>query len=112
MMCKKKLLLFFYGLFFITQLVFSQNRVTGRVVDEKNNTPVAGATVAVKNNANISTATADDGTFSLNAPSNGRLVISYVGFKPLEVAVSGSPLTIRLTAGEATMSEVVVVGYG
>ena len=111
-MCKKTLLLFFYGLFLVTQIAFSQNRVTGRVFDDKANTPINGATVAVKNNTNISTATSNDGSFSINAPSNAKLIITFVGYKPVEIAASSSPLNIRLAVGEATMSEVVVVGYG
>jgi TonB-linked SusC/RagA family outer membrane protein len=111
-MTKIRLLLFFFGLLFFTICGFAQTIVTGKVVDEKTNKPVIGATVSVKNNSAISTATTDDGSFTLRAPDNSKLVVSFVGYKPSEVAASGSPLTVRLSAGEATLAEVVVVGYG
>lgn len=109
-MRKLTLLLLIFG-FLFNKTLYAQTRILGKVIDEKNNTPVSGATVSVKNNTNISTATAQDGSFSLNAPANSRLLISFVGFKPLEIAASAAAL-IRLSPGEATLSEVVVIGYG
>ncbi|HEX8677745.1 MAG TPA: SusC/RagA family TonB-linked outer membrane protein, partial [Segetibacter sp.] len=97
---------------FLCSLVSAQTRISGRVIDAKTNAPVSGATVSVKNNTNISTATADDGSFSLNAPANARLIVSFVGYKPMEIAASAASSQIKLSPGEATLNEVVVVGYG
>ena len=94
------------------QLIYAQTRISGKVIDERNNTPVSGATVSVKNNTNISTATAEDGSYSLSVPSNSKLVISFVGYKPIEIAASAASSPVKLSPGEATLSEVVVVGYG
>ena len=77
-MKKRHLLLLFFGIF-MTQLIHAQTRISGKVIDQKTNAPVSGATVSVKNNSNISTATAEDGSFTINAPAKSRLVISYVG---------------------------------
>ena len=110
-MRKIHLLLLFFGIF-SGQLIYAQTRITGKVIDEKTNAPVSGATVSVKNNTNISAATAEDGTFTINAPAKSRLVISYVGYKPVEIAASSASSPIKLLPGEATLSEVVVVGYG
>ena len=96
----------------MSQLIHAQTRISGKVVDIKTNAPIGGATVSVKNNTNISTATAEDGTFSLNAPANSKLIISFVGFKSLEIPASVAALPIRLSPGETTLNEVVVVGYG
>ncbi|MDQ6814615.1 MAG: SusC/RagA family TonB-linked outer membrane protein, partial [Bacteroidota bacterium] len=112
MMGKKTLLLFLCCLFSAMQILVAQTRITGKVLDEKNGAPIGGATVSVKNNTKISTATADDGSFSLNAPANSRLIITYVGYKQMEVVAFSSPVTVRLAAGESALSEVVVVGYG
>ncbi|MEJ7680055.1 MAG: SusC/RagA family TonB-linked outer membrane protein [Segetibacter sp.] len=96
----------------MTQLIHAQTRISGKVIDQKNNAPISGATVSVKNNTNISTATSEDGSFTLNAPANSRLTISFVGYKTVEIPASSVSSTIRLTPGEATLNEVVVVGYG
>ncbi len=110
-MKKRHLLLLFFGIF-MTQLIHAQTRISGKVIDQKTNAPVSGATVSVKNNSNISTATAEDGSFTINAPAKSRLVISYVGYRPVEIAASAASAPIKLSPGEATLNEVVVVGYG
>ncbi|HLL44045.1 MAG TPA: TonB-dependent receptor [Segetibacter sp.] len=110
-MPKLKLLLLIFGIFF-AQFVHAQTRISGKVIDEKSNAPISGATVSVKNNTNISTSTAQDGSFTISAPANSRLVISFVGYRPVEIAASAASSPVRLSAGEATLSEVVVVGYG
>ena len=110
-MPKLKLLLLIFGIFF-AQFVPAQTRISGKVIDEKSNAPISGATVSVKNNTNISTLTAQDESFSISAPANSRLVISFVGYRPVEIAASAVSSPVRLSAGEATLSEVVVVGYG
>jgi TonB-linked SusC/RagA family outer membrane protein len=110
-MRKLILLLLFFGIF-LTQLISAQTKISGKVIDGKNNTPISGATVSVKNNANISTATAEDGSFSLNAPANARLLITFVGFRTIEIGASAASLPIKLLPGETTFDEVVVVGYG
>jgi len=110
-MLKLNLLLLIFGIF-LCGLVSAQTRISGRVIDAKTNSPVSGATVSVKNNTNISTATAEDGSFSINAPANARLVVSFIGYKRIELAASAASAPIRLSQGEATLNEVVVVGYG
>lgn len=85
--------------------------VSGRVTDQKDGSPLPGVTVTVKG-TNVSTATAADGTFTLKVPAGAKtLVISSVGYSNKEVAV-GSNLSIALAAGDNSLSEVVVVGYG
>lgn len=110
-MRKLHLLLLFFGIF-LEKSILAQTRISGKVIDGKTNAPVGGATVSVKNNTNISTATAEDGSFTINAPAKSRLTISFVGYKPVEIAASAASSPIRLLPGEATLNEVVVVGYG
>lgn len=110
-MRKVYLLLLFLGIF-SKQMIHAQAGISGKVIDAKTNAPVSGATVSVKNNANISTATAENGSFTINAPAKSRLVISYVGYRPVEIAASAASAPIKLSPGEATLNEVVVVGYG
>jgi TonB-dependent starch-binding outer membrane protein SusC len=93
------------------QVLWAQVSVTGRVVEQKTGTPVNGATISVKNGT-ANAVTNADGSFTINAPQNATLVISYVGFAAQEVAASASPLNVQLVAGDNSLNEVVVVGYG
>ena len=85
-------------------------KVTGSVTDGKE--PIIGATVKVKG-TKIAVITDIDGKFTLNAPAGATLEVSYVGFSPKEVKVSGQgALKIVLSEDDHTIGEVVVVGYG
>ena len=68
--------------------------VTGRVLDE-NGEPVIGATVSVKG-TNVTTVTDFDGRFSIKAPREATLTVSFVGYGTREVRVDGSSLTVNL----------------
>ena len=86
-------------------------RVKGTVVD-KNGEPIIGANVVVKGTTN-GTITDIDGNFSLEAPGNAQLAISYIGYEAKEVAVNNlSQLSITLGEDSQALDEVVVVGYG
>jgi TonB-linked SusC/RagA family outer membrane protein len=102
--------LLLYGLLFTVQSLLSQSNINGKVFGEKDGAPIAGATISVKN-TRTSTVTDAEGSFRINAPTNGRLVITYIGYNRMEVAASLSPLIIKLTASEASLSEIVVTGY-
>jgi TonB-linked SusC/RagA family outer membrane protein len=96
-------------LFFVFSAA-AQKVVTGIIRD--NASPLAGATVSVKG-TNLSTLTANDGTFSINVPQ-GRtvLVITFVGFASQEVDVaSTSQVSVTLVAARNTLEEVFVTGY-
>ncbi len=85
--------------------------ITGKITDQKDGTPLVGATITVKGTS-VSTATGVDGTFSISVPAGAKtLVISSVGFNQKEVAVTDN-IAVSLAAGDNALSEVVVVGYG
>ena len=85
---------------------------TGTVLDETG-MGVIGASVVIKNNKTTGSVTDLDGKFSIpNVKRGDVLVISYVGYKPMEVTWEGSPLTVTLTQDSELLDEVVVVGYG
>ncbi len=87
--------------------------VTGKVT-QADNTPLSGATVAVKG-TNTATVTDADGAFSITVPSKSSvLIISYLGMVTRSVSIpENGQLDVKLEAGEASaMEEVVVVGYG
>ena len=98
-------------LFLLTLVAFSQNAVTGKVTDSKDGTPVAGATVNLKG-TKITTQTAVDGKFSINATS-GVLVISSVGFAQQQVSIAGKTFVeVSMVQANQQLSELVVVAYG
>ena len=87
-------------------------KVTGQVVDQDGE-PLIGATVKVKG-AQTGTVTDFDGNFTIDAPSNATLVLSYVGFKDKEVLTQGrtSLGMIQMESDSQLLEQVVVVGYG
>ncbi|ULQ51255.1 SusC/RagA family TonB-linked outer membrane protein [Flavihumibacter fluvii] len=85
--------------------------ISGKITDQKDGSPLAGATITVKG-TNVSTATGADGTFVISVPAGSKtLIISSVGYIQKEVAVSDD-IAVSLQAGDNSLSEVVVVGYG
>ena len=87
-------------------------KVSGLVVDQDGE-PLIGATIKVKG-TNVATVTNIDGEFELNAASNATLVVSYIGYKDLEVKVNGrsSLGQIIMESDAVGLEQVVVVGYG
>lgn len=53
-----------------------------------------------------------DGNFSLNVAFNATLIVSYIGYKTVEVKVENSPLKIELQEDSKVLSEVVVTALG
>jgi TonB-dependent starch-binding outer membrane protein SusC len=94
------------------EMLYAQTReITGRVMDSRNNSPLAGVTIRAKNNT-ATTVSQPDGTFRLTVPQDvTTLVFSYAGFTEQEQAIGSGPMEITLVSG-GNLSEVVVVGYG
>lgn len=86
-------------------------KVTGTVKDATGET-LPGVNVVVKGTI-IGTITDANGKFSLEAPGDGVLTFTYVGFGNLEQPINGNEVfEIVLTEGDTQLEEVVVVGYG
>ena len=99
------------ALLLVCSSLTAQKRITGTITNKDNNQPVAGATVLVKgtNNATLTNA---DGTFEILANDNAVLVITVVGHKSQEIAVSGrSAINIAMETTMSSLEEVVVTGY-
>ncbi len=93
---------------------FGQSRsITGTVSDRATNESLPGATVLVKGTSK-GVSTDVDGKFSLSLNAEERtLVVSYIGYETLEVAIGvENALNIQLVAAKTSLQEVVVVGYG
>ena len=88
-----------------------QMSVSGTVTDTSGE-PLIGASVVIKGQQ--AGATTDiDGNFSIEAPSNAVLQISYVGFKTKDVNIDGRRvISVTLEENTEVLNEVVVIGYG
>lgn len=86
--------------------------VRGTVVDAETSIPLPGANILEKG-TNNGVMTDFDGNFEIDVPSDALLVVSYVGYTPSEIAVNGrTQIQVDIAPDAATLSEVVVVGYG
>ena len=110
----KKLVSVLFLLSFTLAAVYAQNiQIKGTVVSGTDNEPLPGVNVVVKGNTSTGTITDFNGTFTLSAPADAILSISYIGFKSQEIAVKGhKDIKIVLQEDSETLDEVVVVGYG
>jgi TonB-dependent starch-binding outer membrane protein SusC len=115
-MIPKRLLVGMATFLCLPLFLLAQDRtITGKVTDPKDGSPVAGASVMVKNNSNIGTSSATDGSFKLTVPPDATtLVISAVGFTSQEVDITGkTTVNVSLAASLSNaLNEVVVIGYG
>ena len=75
--------------------------VTGKIVDTKGE-PIIGANVVVKGTTN-GTITDFDGNFSIEAPSNAVLQVSYIGYMPQDVPV-GNRSALQIVIKEDTQN--------
>jgi TonB-linked SusC/RagA family outer membrane protein len=108
----RKFLLLSVAALLVTLQLWAQRTVTGRVTDDKGNA-LPNVSVQVKG-TNSGTVTNSDGTYSLNVPANGRiLVFSTVGMGAQEINI-GTSTTVdaNLKAAEQNLQEVVVTSFG
>lgn len=87
--------------------------VSGKVVSQTTNAPLAGATITIKGTS-MATSTNEAGVFSIALPSApATLVISYAGMASQEQRVTGAEaINISLQEANSSLDEIVVVGYG
>lgn len=111
---RSKLLLLILFCLSSTQLIYAQNRtISGTVTDGSSGNPISGVSVKVSESNRI-TQTDVSGKFSIEISSNtGTLVFSYIGYHTKQVPITNSnTYDVTLLPSEATIDEVVVVGYG
>lgn len=91
----------------------AQNRVVkGQVTSSTDGLPVVGASVVVKENPTIGENTDMDGHFSLTVPASAKkLIVSFIGMKTKEVAITDGEMKIILDEDQETLDNVVVTGY-
>ncbi|NCC10290.1 MAG: TonB-dependent receptor [Bacteroidia bacterium] len=97
------------GLFLSLGAYAQQITVKGHVKDASGE-PIIGANVVVKGTS-TGTITDFDGNFTLNAPQNSLLSITFVGYKNIEVKAAKS-VVVTLEDDSQVLDAVVVIGYG
>jgi outer membrane cobalamin receptor len=102
--------LLFVALMLVSTTVLGQTKISGTVVDESNQS-LPGASVLEKGTMN-GTETDFDGKFSLNTTSNsGVLVVSFIGYKTVEISFSSTKSNlgaIQLEEGGSTLDEIII----
>lgn len=102
------------ALILISQITYSQGKVvTGKVTDSKDGTPLNAVSVIAKG-SKTGAQTATDGTFHISVGSSvTALIFSSVGYASQEVSIVGkTEIEVALVLTNASLSEVVVIGYG
>lgn len=100
------------ALFLLPFSLFAQTYLLkGNVLDNANE-PLVGANIQIKG-TQTGTLADDNGAFQLDVLPNQTLIVSFVGYKTQEIAVSGKKsIKVVLTEDSQLLNETVVVGYG
>lgn len=86
-------------------------QVTGTVANTDNR-PIAGATVLVEGTT-VGTTTDANGRFSISAPADGTLKISFIGYQTQTVSIAGkTQINVSLQEDTHAIDDVIVVAYG
>ena len=107
---EKRLMTFIACLFLSLGMALAQTQVSGKVTSAEDGEPVIGASIKVAG-TNTGTVTDVDGNFSLNAPTNAKLEISYIGMIGKTVK-AGKNMKIVLDPDNHALDEVMVVAFG
>ncbi len=112
--CVKVFFLFMLGILTLSPNMYAQSgtiTVKGNVRDNLNE-PIISGSVVVKGTT-TGTVTDIDGNYTINAPADGTLVFSYVGFTAQEVPVSGrTTINVTMVEDVEMLQDVVIIGYG
>lgn len=89
----------------------AQNKpITGSVASLDG--PIIGATIVVEGTSS-GTTTNSDGQFSIPAPANAILIISFIGYETQKIATAGKTnISVQLKEDALSIDQVTVVGYG
>lgn len=105
------LLLFFSFSLLVGTVRAQGGKITGKVIDKSEGTPLSDVTVTVKG-TRTATKTSPAGTFSIAAPPSATLVFTYVNYSTREVAVDGTEMTVAMEKSSQQLNEVLVTALG
>lgn len=89
----------------------TERKISGNLIDNTKQ-PIIGASVSVKGSSKV-TSTGAEGSFTISAKTGDKILFSFLGYQTKELTVEAAS-TYQVTISEATASltDVVVVGYG
>jgi TonB-linked SusC/RagA family outer membrane protein len=111
---KKNLFKIMAILVMLVSQAYAQDRtITGQVKSKDDGFPLPGVSVKLKS-SKVGTTTGADGKYSLKIPAGqgSVLVFSFIGFNPIEKAVTGSSVDVMLSENANSLQEVAVVSAG
>jgi TonB-linked SusC/RagA family outer membrane protein len=86
-------------------------KVNGTVTGKPDGLPLDGVTVRIKGSAKA-TQTKADGKFEISASATDILQFSFIGYTPVDLPASESPLQVSLEQAKGALNEVVVTALG
>lgn len=108
----RKFVLLLVAVLSASAMALAQNRQISGTVTNEDGSPIAGATVLV-DGTSIGTTTNVDGKFSVTAPVDGTLSISFIGYEMVKVAIAGkTQVSVSLQEDTHAIDDVIVVAYG
>lgn len=94
-----------------SSFIAAQTRVSG-VVSDENGLTLPGANVMLSG-SDKSVTTDINGKYEINAPADGILSFSFIGFNTIKILIKGkSKIDVKLKSDAQNLDEVVVIGYG
>jgi TonB-dependent starch-binding outer membrane protein SusC len=97
---------------FLSTSGYAQGKMVTGTVTDPSNLPVPGVNVIVKGTQN-GVSTDFDGKYGITVATGQTLVFSYLGFITKEIKIgNANSYNVALESSNATLNEVVVIGYG
>jgi iron complex outermembrane recepter protein len=108
----RKIILILLNFFLVSVAVAQKTSITGKITDNSDKSPIAGATIVIKGTVTGTVANAKgDFTLNTNQTPPFTIKVSAIGFLQKEIEVKNSePLNIGLGESIGTLEEVQVTG--
>ena len=96
----------------VSQGAFAQRTITGKVISAEDDLGMPGVPVVVKGTT-VGTATDIDGNFTLNVPNGATIVVSFMGYRTVELSVGNqTQFNVTLQPDAIALGDVVVTALG
>ena len=95
-----------------TGLYAQETAVQGSVMATEDGNPLPGVSIIIKGTSR-GTNTDAEGRFKISAPANAKLVFSFVGYAPQEIAVGNqSVMNVKMAQDFRQLNEIIVTALG
>lgn len=92
----------------LSMSVYAQSSISGKIFDHATGEPIIGASIYIPGTS-VGTKSDNLGQFKLQVPSGkDSFYVSFIGYVPKKIAVSGTPFSIALKASQSTLNRVVI----